>query len=228
MATTVNTLTDAAYRKCGIINPSGTEDTYAFEALNNMISTWALEFILPYLVREDFDLVIGTSEYTIGSGGDFDTVRPISLSSVYLTNSDNYSFYVTPHGPKDHNKIKNKTLSGRPVNIYFVPEYPLAKLIFNKETDVVYTAHFEFWKALTEFAELTTTFALPLEFKEAIIYNLAVKLAEDNSIELPQTVGQTAITVLHLISKTLIANRAPPKVSFDLANRGAYNIIVDE
>ena len=219
---------DAAYRKIGLKDPSPTGRTTALEMLNNMISVWGLDFLLPYVTRESFDLTIGQAEYTVGSGGDFDTVRPLSLSSVYLVNSDDYSFLVNVFGAKDYNRTKNKTLSGRPTKVYFVPEYSLAKLIFNRETDVVYTAHFEFNKNFTELAAVGTTVDLPNEYKEAMIYNLAIRLAEDESIALPQSVIQTAGTSLLTINRHNALSKIPNRIKFDFVDGSGSNITLDE
>lgn len=219
---------DAAYRKIGLKDPSATERTTALAMLNNMISIWGLHFLLPYVVRESFDLTIGQAEYTVGSGGDFDTVRPLSLSNVYLVNSDDYSFLVNVFGAKDYNRTRNKTLSGRPTKVYFVPEYSLAKLIFNRETDVVYTAHFEFNKNFTELAAVGTTIDLPNEYKEAMIYNLAIRLAEDESITLPQSVIQTAGTSLLTINRHNALSKIPNRIKFDFVGGSGSNIVLDE
>jgi hypothetical protein len=219
---------DAAYRKIGLKDPSVTDRTTALTMLNNMISAWGLHFLLPCLTRESFDLVIGQAEYTIGSGGDFDTVRPLSLNNIYLVNSDDYSFSVDVYGTKDYGRVRNKTLRGRPTKVYFIPEYSLAKLIFDKETDVVYTAYFEFNKNFTELAAVGTTIDLPSEYREAMIYNLAIRLAEDESIMLPQSVLQTAATTLVDISWHNALNRKPGKTKLDLASGSDYNIIIDE
>lgn len=228
MATTANTITDAAYRKCGISSPTSAEDDDALEALNNMISLWGIDFLVPYVTRESFSLVIGQAEYTIGSGGDMDTVRPVSIANCYLKDSDNYSYAVKFFGAKDYNRIAQKTYEGKPSKFYYIPEYPLAKIIFNYEADETYTAYFEFWKNLTEFALLTTNVDLPAEYKKAMIYNLAIELAEDNSIELPSTVYHAAGTSLSLISRISAISRPAPMVRFDFNDGNVYNITTDE
>lgn len=230
MATTVNDLTDAAYLKCGLRSPTLDEDTIALDTLNNMLSLWGADFLTPYVTRESFDLIIGQAEYTIGSGAayDFDTVRPISIANVYLESSDGYSYSVIAMGPKEYNRIGRKAQDGRPTKVYYVPEYPIGKLIFNKETDVVYTAYFEFWKAITEFEAKTSTVSLPLELKEAIIYNLAIRLAENNAIDLPRSVITLAVHTYNLISRLSSINQKQPPAVFDFSGGPTYNIITDE
>lgn len=225
---TAQDIIDAAYRKIGLKDPSVTDRGTALAMLNNMISVWGLDSLLPYLVRESFDLTIGKAEYTIGSGGDFDTIRPLGLNNVYLVNSDHYSFLVDAFGVKDYNRTRNKTLSGRPTKVYFIPEYSLAKLIFNRQTDVIYTAHFEFNKNFTEFGAIGTTVDLPNEYKEAMIYNLAIRLAEDESIALSQSVIQIAGNSLLTINRHNALSKIPNRIKFDFVSGSGSNITLDE
>ena len=229
MATTAQTIIDAGYRKCGILLPTSEEEDNGLEALNDMISSWTTEYLSPYVTRESKALTAGTAEYTIGSGGNLDTVRPMSVLNCYLVDTDGYSYKnLDIMSAKDYNRVLLKTAEGRPTGLYFVPEYPLAKVIFNYEPDAVYTAYFEFQKQITEFAALSTTVSLPLEYKEALIYNLAIKLAEDNSIGLSQSVLTTAEVSKFLLSRTNAANRIPPKARFDFIDGRPSNITTGE
>ena len=224
----VNDITDAAYVKCGIRSPDTTDDTEALLALNNMIGSWSADIIIPVVTRESFNLVVGQAEYTIGSGGDFDTVRPMSIVNAYLETSDGYSYSLKLIAAKDYNKVGTKTLEGRPKSLYFIPEYSLAKIIFNKEADEIYTAYFEFIKHLTEFAAIGTTVALPNEYKEALVYNLAIRLAENNSIELSQSVLALAQTTYLTLSRQTAINKMPPIARFDFGTGTPSNIVTGE
>ena len=221
---TANDIIDAAYRKIRINAPSGDADANAFEALNNMISAWGTRFATPCNVRESFNLVVGTAEYTIGSGGNFDTARPMLINNAYLVNPDGHSYPLQVISGVDYNRIGSKTQEGRPAKVYYINEYLLVKVIFNKEADAVYTVHFDFIKNFTEFATIGTAVALPNEYKEALVYNLAIKLAEDNSVELAASVNRTAGNSLVLLERLLAANKIPPKAMFDFNGGGPYDI----
>lgn len=226
--TTANTITDSAYRKIGINNPTDAQDTEALEDLNNMISVWGADFAVPYITRESDTLTVGDAEYTIGTGGDFDTERPVSISSCYLVDSENFSYPVDVRPAADYNRISSKTFEGRPRKLYYIPEYPLAKIIFSSEPDYAYTVNYEFWKNVTEFALLTTDFAFPNEYKQAMIYNLAVALGENNTIAVPQTVLVTAADNYRIIKKVSAINRPPPTVQFDFGRGAPTNITTSE
>jgi hypothetical protein len=227
MATTAATLITASFMKIGIDSPTAAQTANALISLNNMLSAWGTEYLVPAVTRESQALTIGQSTYTVGSGGDMDTVRPIAVQNVYLENSDGYSFGVRVFAAEDYNRIGLKTQEGRPENMYFIPSETLSKIIFDKEPDAAYTAYFEFWKNFTEFAATSTEVTLPPEYKEAIIYNLAVSLSEDWDRGIKKTTIVKAETARQKLSTLHAATRAIPLAKFDFATR-AYNINTDE
>ena len=227
MATGQN-ICDRAYQKIGLATPTGAESTLAFTALNDMISSWGTRFVFPYRTKESFDLVVGQAEYTIGSGGDFDTTRPMSIRSAYLVDSDDYTYLLDIIADIDYNRIGIKTSDGRPTKVYYINEYSLVKVVFDKETDVAYTVYFDFTKNFTEFAAIGDAISLPNEYKEALIYNLAIKLAEDNSIDLPASIPRNAMNSLILLGRLLASNKKPPVATFDFNDGVLSDITCDQ
>lgn len=225
---TVNELTDAAYIKCGIRSPDATDDAEALLAINNMIGSWSADIIIPVFIQNEYTLTVGKAEYTIGSGSDFDQVRPVNITNAYLKDSDEYSYPLKIISVHDYNKIGQKTLSGRPVSLFYYPTYPEAQIVFNKKADKAYTACFEFIHHLTEFAAITTTVSLPNEYKEALIYNLAIRLAENNSIELSPSVFTLAQAAYFNLSRITAINRMPPMARFDFGTGAPSNITTGE
>jgi hypothetical protein len=225
---TVNAIINAAYLKCGIRSPDGIKDTEALEALNNMLSSWSADMAIPAHIRGEETLVIGQAEYTIGSGGDFDIVRPLSISNMYLTDSDNYSYQLEQVSSKDYGRIGQKTLEGRPENFHYYPSYSLGKIFFNKEADKAYTLCYEVLQYITEFAALDETVSLPNEYKEALVYNLAIRLAENNSIELTPSVIALAQNAYFSLLRSAATNRMPPMARFDFGSGALSNIETGE
>lgn len=186
-----DTLIRAAYRKIGLSSPTTTELDDGLEEVNNMLSIWGLDYLFPYVTRESFTLTIGTDTYTIGSAGNFNTVRPIQISNVYLrdtSGSDDIDYPIDILSKEEYGDISLKGQSNRPTKLYYIPEYPLAKIIFNYAPDKAYTILFEFVKNFVEGASTATTVPLPNEYKAPIVYNLAVMLAQNKKIRLDNTV----------------------------------------
>ena len=227
MATAQNII-DAAFRKIGMLDPKSADRTGALENLNNMISSWGLEFLNHYVSRET--LTIGTTKatYTLGSGGDLDTTRPIRLIDAVLRDSDGYDYDLKVIAAGDYNDIRYKSNSLRPTEIYFLPEYPLAKVVFDCVPDAAYSVVLDLEQNFTEFAALTTTVSLPNEFKEALVYNLAIALAEDKGINVRSTVLDTALRTKELIGRLNSVNRPVKEAIIDLTRSSAFDITIGE
>jgi hypothetical protein len=214
MATALEIIT-AAFNKVNVYNMTTAQEAAALVSLNNLLGMLAAENLQYAVTGETKALTIGTASYTVGDGGAFDTVRPIRVDNCFLRNSDNYDFPVKVISPIDYNDIFYKSTSCRPEKLYFLPEYPLAKLIFESKPDEAYTAYFDFWKPFTELVTTATSVTLPPEYKELLVYNLAVSLGEDWDRKIPESVSRRAKETKDIVETVNAANRKPPKSKFD-------------
>ncbi len=224
MATTVGDLITAAFRKVGIYVPTTAQTASALISLNNMIGSWGIEQLRPSVTRESFTVSSGTASYTMGPSGTWNTVRPIKIENAFLRDSAGYDTPLDIISAKDYNDISYKSTSATPSAIYFVPEETQAKVFFDYTPDTAYTIYLESWKSITEFASTSESIALPNEYKEAIIYNLAISLAEDWDRVVSQSVHMKARETKDLISVSNAATRPVPKAKFDFSDRLPFNI----
>lgn len=222
MATAGDIIT-ASFLKIGIGVPTTAQTSSALISLNNMINFLGVEMVPPYVTSESFALVASDSEYTIGSGGQWDTVRPVKVLRCFLRDDSNYDYPVSVMGSLDRAIMSNKAYSARPSQLYYLSEYPLAKIIFNTLPDAAYDAYFEFWKSFTEFAATTTAVDLPPEYREALVYNLAVSLGEDWDRIVSKTVFAQAMRTREVIDRLNAAARTVPKARFDFDGLGSSN-----
>ena len=219
---TAQTIIDAAYRKIGYSDSTTADNTNALGNLNNMIESWG--YLNHYIVRESLSLTIDKAEYTIGSGGSLNTVRPVAILDAFLRDSDDHDWPLGIISDRKYNSISAKSAKGMPSCLYFLPEYPLAKIIFNCEPDKVYTLHLSSQKNFTEFEALETSVNLPPEFIETLVYNLAITLAEDKGISVKDTVLATAQQLKNNIEKINAINRPVPESTFEF-NAKSLNIL---
>lgn len=235
MATAANIIS-AAFQKVGVQSPSTTQNTAALTSLNNMISFLGADRLTYSVTSESFSVTASDPEYTIGSGGNWDTTRPIAVLSCFLRDSDNLDHPVKPMSSKEYNQIYDKALIARPKRFYFRTEYTLAKINFDYYPDSDYDAYFEFLKNFTEFSASSDTVALPPEYKEALVYNLAISLGEDWDRKVPETVIFRARETREIIDRINASNRPVPLAVFDfygLESSGRpigsdYSILSDE
>ncbi len=212
---TAGDLITAAFLKIGIDSPTAAQTASALISLNNMASLLGADLLPPAVVSESFSIVATDPEYTIGASGQWDTVRPMKVLSCFLRDDDQRDLPLDILSSKDYNEIYNKMWDATPTGLYFLPEYPLAKIIFNSRPIAGYDVYFEFLKNFTEFALTTTTMSLPNEYKEFFVYNLAVSLAEDWDRVVSKTVFAQSVRTREVIDRLNAAARTVPKAQFD-------------
>ena len=200
---TAKTITDAAYRLNSILFSSTNQDDNALEALNNMISSWSAEGLLvPYNTTETFTLTIGESTYTIGSGGSFNTDRPLRIIDAFIRDSGSNDHSVDVSMTRiEYNAIVQKDAKARPTRLYFDPQYPEGKVYFNCNPEIAEMLYLTSEKAITELATSSTTVDLPAFYKEALVYNLAIRLSQESDIQLSKETLEIA-----MFSKNTIEN----------------------
>ncbi len=217
---TAGDLITAAFIKVGIDSPTTAQTASALISLNNVMSLLGADFMVPVVTSESFTLAVGDPEYTIGSAGQWNTVRPNKVNSCFIRDSSGYDHPIKIIGKNDYSSIWNKSWNAFPTELYFLPEYPLAKIIFDSKPLAANTAYFEFDKNFTEFALTTTSMSLPNEYKEFFVYNLAVSLGEDWDRAISKTVFAQALRTREVVERLIAANRPCSKARFDFAGPG--------
>jgi hypothetical protein len=224
---TAGELITAAFNKVGVYSPTTAQMSSGLTSLNIMLSGWNPEILQPALTFESLTLTAGDREYTIGTTADLVTTRPLRIESAFLRDSDNYDWPLEIVAAKDANAVTYKATEARPEKFYYIPEETNGKIFFECEPDEAYTLYLESWKPFTECTASSTTFTLANEYKEAIVYNLAISLAEDWDRQVPATVVKRAEETKYLLSAANAATRPVPKAKFDMFLGHAYNIETD-
>lgn len=220
---------------------SANDRTFALGVLNRMLSSWAQRAILcPVIARERFDLVANKGgeddPYTIGPGGDFDTERPPNQKSLVSAN-----LILTASSPEvrvplgiytddayDANQIPGMSNS-QPTGIYYNPTYAgglgsiyLWPVPDNSTNDLELFLQ----KYLVQFANTSTSYDMPDGWDDALVYQLAMRLAGPYGKQMAASDTQIAIEALRVVKRsnekiTDVMNDA----TFATANRSTlYNI----
>jgi len=227
---TAATIINAAATKAGISTTlDSTQNATALNSLNNMLTFWGADELNYAVTSESFSIGTSAAEYTIGSGGDMDTVRPMRVNSCYLRDGDGYDYPVTVMASREYNRTIDKDISARPDRLYFNPEFTLAKIIFNSTPDAGYTAYFEFVKNFTVLVSTTTTIdsRFPPEYLGPLTDNLAVAIGEDWDRVLPASLHLRAEEGRNVLSRLNASNKAVPLAMFEFGVGGRYNINTD-
>lgn len=177
------------------------------ESLNRMLDQWSVEELMLYqVVRETFALTGGQNPFTIGYGGNWNTTRPTKIVDAYLTIQTgalpvDYPMQII--GYDDYNAIRLKTLSTNfPSYLYYEPSFPMANVYIypvcaaSNETITITS-----WKPLPLITDPTCYIELPPGYWEAIVFNLAIRIAEEYQFDIrPTTVG-LATNALRIIKR---------------------------
>lgn len=189
MPTGLDLITDAM-KSIGAVSageaPTSGESADALVALNRMIDAWGADNLTVYTVgRTVKTLTSGIAPYTIGTGGDINIVRPVSINAAGIildsTASPTVEVPIDVLTVQRYEEVRTKGLSGSPawavyfdhawtaglgtVTVFGVPTTSTTQLVLYCPT------------ALTTVALTGTTYTWPPGYEEALQYNLAIRLA---------------------------------------------------
>tara|TARA_R110000868_G_scaffold336958_2_gene597886 strand:- start:131 stop:826 length:696 start_codon:yes stop_codon:yes gene_type:complete len=204
------------------------DQTDCFNALNSMLESWWIQRLAVYqILKETFSLVANDVDYTIGSGGNFNTTRPVKIDSAQIR--DNSMDYPMEQIYSDeYAAIMNKAVTSTiPYQFYYDNAYPLATIYLYPVPSSANQIILNTWKQLQSFSAVTTTVALPPGYERAIKYNLALEIAPLFGVDVTSGVRKIAAESLGDIKR---ANETPLYAQLDPAilGRRRYNIYTDE
>lgn len=228
---TVADLIAGAFRVLGVLAadeiPSASEQSNAFDSLNRMMDSWANERLTLFATsRDTYALTPGLNPHTIGTGGTFNVTRPIRIdrASLVLANSSNAELPLNILDDEGWQLAQGKTTQGTPVYLWPETKYPLINLWLNPvplnaDTLVLYT-----WQQLGRFAAATSTVAFPPGYEEAILFNLAKRLAPEYGATLSPEAAETAVESLASVKRL---NTKPAYLRSDpaLLHHQPFNVI---
>lgn len=201
-----------AMRKIGVLrkseNPSADEASDGLVALNNMLASWSNESLLiSARVRESFALTPGTGSYTIGTGQTFNTDRPILIISAFVR-ENNSDYPVEIISDERYSQIGDKsTQSNLPMYLNYDNGYATGTIRLAPVPSAANALHIVSEKRITSIATLDTTFDMPPGWDEAVEYNLAIRLAPEYGVQVPQEVASIAMSSLGNIKRSVLKNR---------------------
>lgn len=209
--TTALDLIKASMRKAGILtkteSPSADEAADCLSSMNAMLDSWACDGVnLAYRTLESHALTPGTANYTIGSGGDIDTVRPVTIVAAYVRDGST-DYPVKIIGDEKYAAKQEKSTTGIPSELNYTCAYPLGLINLYPSPSSAYTLFLLSEKTIGGGYSLSSTVALPNGWERAIIHNLAVEIAPEYGQQVSNEVAVIAIDSLSLLRRSVIKNR---------------------
>lgn len=230
---TARDLINSSLRLIGVLASGETcnanEAVNALARLNGMIKSWGVDGLMVFKVtREEFALSASQASRTMGSGGNFNTTRPVKILRVGVEDGTT-EIPVEIITAEQWADISDKsTTATNPTKVYIEGTYPLETInLWPIPTDtnnlVIYSQ-----KPILSTLALSDSISVPDGYEEALEYNLAVRLAPEFGKPMDQLVYQEAMDLkLNLMRQ----NTKPVYASSDAATLlgcDGYNILTGE
>lgn len=207
--------------------PTSSEADDGLDALNDMLDSWSTDRTYIYsILQENFPLSNGVTTYTIGTGGTFNTNRPVAIDNVFIR-LNGADFPVKEIDSQDYNSITVKTTNGGIPQYYFYnPSFPLATISLWGAPSAGAVIYLNTWQQLTQFADLSTNYSFPQGYARALKYNLAKELAPEFGTKLTPEALEIANK-----SEAIIRSKNLPapvmKTEVGLIGGNNYNYVTD-
>jgi hypothetical protein len=228
---TAQTIINRAMRLIGALEagetPTADETTDVLYALNSMLESWRLERLMVYAITDTTKtLTPNDAVYTVGPSQDIDVVRPIKVDSAYVTDNG-IDVPITIADKQAWDRIADKdTTTTYPTILYYEPTYPNALIKLWPVPTVANVLTLKLWGVLGGFATAATSVSLPPGYERALAYNLAVEIAPEFQLPVPE-----AVVGLALNSKASIKRVNSPLIVSQIEsasmNGGRYNVFTD-
>ena len=197
-------------RKLGAVaqgeTPSAEEIADGLSTLNQMLSTWSLDGLkIRARVREEFTLTPGVATYTIGDGADLDTAKPIKIVAAGIEDT---AAAIPVESPIRLMTVEQwaelpakDTQSDRPSMLYAEGTHPNETLNLYPVPSIANKLVLYSEKAFTRFTSANTSVDFSEGYEEAIVYNLAVRLAPEYNRPVSAEIAMIANSSLEAVER---------------------------
>lgn len=170
------------------------EMSAALAALNGMLDAWNAQRLAVYSVRRDtFPLQTGKQSYTIGTGGDLNTERPARIERANVILPDGLHRPLELVLATDWAALRLPNLTSTfPTRLYYDRGAPLGTIWLWPTPTQANQIELFTWQKLPRFSALTDPAQLPEGYEEAVRYNLALRLAHELRVPIPEFVVHQA------------------------------------
>jgi hypothetical protein len=182
-----------ALRQISSVTPGepidGTEASNALTVVNRFLAAFSMEWgLINDITHESFPLTVGQTSYTIGIGGNFNTVRPDSIFNQWIYDTQAQIRYPLKQlSDNQYNAITLNTIQSIPKGIYYDPQFPLGIIYMYPTAGLsTYQLNLESYKPMAQFAAVTSTMNLPGEYFEELVMLAADELAPEYGYEMTQ------------------------------------------
>ncbi|MGE3681954.1 MAG: hypothetical protein AB7G93_09525 [Bdellovibrionales bacterium] len=162
--------------------PTASQQADALDVLNDILEEWSNDGFMIFEKKiEEFTLNASDGVYSIGSGADFDTVRPTLIEMAKIKDAvDSYELPLKIWNAQEWAGITLKTTESTfPEGLYYNPKYPNGEISLWPVPSAANKLVLYSEKPLTAIASAATTLSYPPGYKKALKYELGIELAPE-------------------------------------------------
>ena len=172
----------AAYQELGIVvsggEPNANDLIWSLGKFNRMLNNFSTDGLnLHYRIEESFNLVSGIASYTIGSGAEFDTVRPNVIEQAFIRDTDNHDYPLNIRPMSEYWSLSEKTTQSRPLKLYYDTKYSNGVIYLYYTPSNTDPLHIVSQKPLLVYLSAASEVSLPGEYEDMLVLNLAIRMA---------------------------------------------------
>ena len=192
MAATTKQLIESALRKLGVLEAGERAQPDMFQdALvdaRQMIDSWELEGLkINAYTNEKFIMDAAKRSYSIGPGGDFDTVRPTTIEHANMIDLAGLSVNVDVVGLDIWREIEWKdSQEYTPDYLYYEPSHPVAYIHLSSLPFDNYQLDLMMLKPIADLPDLTEEMTYPPGYERMLKWGLMMELAPEYGKSVPR------------------------------------------
>ena len=193
--------------------------------LNSMLDSWSADGLTMFSERNDlFTLVPGQGTYTVGPTGQFVMPRPVEIEGAQVRISPSVEYSLDVISNDEYNRITGKGITSSLQRVIaFLPTYPNAQITLYPVPSTANVIRITSRAPFTQLSTMTEIVSLPPGYQEAIIYNLAFRVATSMNKPLSAAALEMAQRSLETIKRNNLED-TPLEMPDILGNKGkAWN-----
>lgn len=164
-------------------NVSAGDAAECFEALNDMMATWwSQRYFKQNLDQISWTTVSGVGEYMFGpddgSGNEIaSSSRMLQVFSGFIRITDSSDYPIEVRNVQDYDRIGAKSVPGIPSMMAYSPNQSTGYLVMSPVPDGAFVVKLRCSVGHTAYTSLDQEVVEPMEYHEAMIWGLAVRLS---------------------------------------------------
>lgn len=147
-------------------------------AFNRLLGGWSTQNLAVYgQANQTFSTTVGLGTYTIGTGGVWNTTRPVRINDPAYSTFNGAMFPCYSMTQEQYNLINVKTQTQDfPDAFLYVNDYPLGLITLWPVPSAVTPFTMSIDRVLTTLSTIQTVLSFPPGYELAFLYNLAIML----------------------------------------------------